>query len=383
MRAPINEEDGGKDGNTAPTLVGINLAGREAALRLNMLALPTLTPTPTTHLHQRVATSPRTLNRWVVIMLPSTPTQDSGSANTTARQTKPARCRNGGRGRGNGQGGSAEDIQDGIEPRRGCWKGRGGRGRGGARPADARPTHFLSLPLHNHRDLRDRVSAFQNALFTTPSTSMLDSPPTAAQPSTMKGKRPLRVSSIVDGLDSSIVIDPRRLHMTLGVMALQKKPIPAAAATVEDPAPLRPTAPRPQRVSTPEPAEGPRTVTTALALLRSLQPQISAILDGSRGVQVPLEVLDVLKTTRITAPKARRDANADQHHDVDPPAAEDNEDAGSSQPEPELGVERVDKVGAGVLFVGPKHVARADEDEDRRKLREVSGTLHPLTSLRV
>jgi hypothetical protein len=150
MRAPIDEEDGGKGANAAPTLVGTNLAGREAALRLNILALPTLTPTPITHLHQRAATSPRTLNRWVVIMLPSTPTQDSGSANTTARQTKPARCRNGGRGRGNGQGGSAEDIQDGIEPRRGGWKGREGWGRGAVRPANARerPTHcaFVALP---------------------------------------------------------------------------------------------------------------------------------------------------------------------------------------------------------------------------------------------
>jgi hypothetical protein len=249
---------------------------------------------------------------------------------------------------------------------------------------------------------------------------MLDSPPTAAQPSTIKGKRPLRVSPIVDGLDSSIVIDPRRLHMTLGVMALQKEHVPTAADTVEDPAPLRPSAPSsstprptaPRTSSTsdaspipselhehdvsppPEPAEPPRTVTTALALLRSLQPQISAILDGSRGVQVPLEVLDVLKTTRITAPKPRRntnavahpgsdtnavphhasDANAVTHHDGDPPIAADDQSTSGNHAEPVPESEHVEKVGAGVLFVGPKHVARAEEDVERRKLREVSGT---------
>ncbi|KAF8172721.1 hypothetical protein BJ912DRAFT_1148040 [Pholiota molesta] len=380
-----------------------------------MLALPTLTPTPITRLRQSAATSPRTLNRWVTTMPPSPPAQDSGSANPTARETKPAmRSQNGGRGRGHGPGGLAEDVQDGMEARRGGWKGRGGRGRRGARPADARerPTHFLSLPLHTHADLRDRVSAFQNALFATPSSS---SPTSVAQPSTVKGKRPLRVSSIVDGLDSSIVIDPRRLHMTLGVMALQKEPIPPAAApTVEVPAPPRPTLPTPSTPTptapptnstsddasqmipaehhdpevspTPEPAEPPRTVTTALALLRSLQPQISAILDGSSGVQVPLEVLDVLKTSWITAPRPRRETNAAAHHDSDahaatqhdgdPPIAEEDQSTSGNHAEPVQEAEHVDKVGAGVLFVGPRHVARAEEDDERRKLREVSELIH-------
>jgi hypothetical protein len=245
---------------------------------------------------------------------------------------------------------------------------------------------------------------------------MLISPPTAAQPSTVKGKRPLRVSSIVDGLDSSIVIDPRRLHMTLGVMALQKEPIPTAADAIEEQSRLPTTVPTPSTSNPttgpasshsstplppelnasgvsppPEPAEPPRTVATALALLRSLQPQISAILDGSRGVQVPLEVLDVLKTTRIMAPKAWRDANAVPHHASDanaatqhasdPATAEDDQSTRDNHAEPVLESEHVEKVGAGVLFVGPKHVARAEEDEDRRKLREVSGTLYLSPSL--
>jgi hypothetical protein len=204
-------------------------------------------------------------------------------------------------------------------------------------------------------------------------------------------------------------------------MALQKEPIPPTADTLEDPAPPRPTTPTPSMSNPaaapanshsssslsleslpselhdsdmsppPEPAEPPRTVATALALLRSLQPQISAILDGSRGVQVPLEVLDVLKTTRITAPRARRetnavahhasDANAVTHHASDPPIAADDRSTSDNHVEPvqESESEHVEKVGAGVLFVGPKHVARAEEDEDRRKLREVSGTLNSPT----
>jgi hypothetical protein len=134
---------------TRPDARGNDFGG--AARILNMLALPALVLTPITPLHQRAATSPRTLNRWVTTMFQSTPIQDSGSANTTASETTSARrSRNGGRGRGNGQGGSAEDGMDGMEARRGGWKGRDGRGRGGARPADARerPTHCTLVPLH-------------------------------------------------------------------------------------------------------------------------------------------------------------------------------------------------------------------------------------------
>jgi hypothetical protein len=207
--------------------------------------------------------------------------------------------------------------------------------------------------------------------------------------------------------------------MTLGVMALQKEHVPTTADAIEEQGPLRITTPTPSTPtstpaaapanspsssslpseslpsefhepdvsSPPEPAEPPRTVTTALALLRSLQPQISAILDGSSGVQVPLEVLDVLKTTRITAPRARRDPNAvtlhasDAHaatpHGSDPPFAEDDQSTSDNHLEPVQESEHVEKVGAGVLFVGPKHVARAEEDDERRKLREVSGAFYP------
>lgn len=48
-----------------------------------------------------------------------------------------------------------------------------------------------------------------------------------------KGRKKATVSPSIGGLDTSIVIDPRRMHMTLGVMALeldieQEKPSPDA-----------------------------------------------------------------------------------------------------------------------------------------------------------
>ena len=45
-----------------------------------------------------------------------------------------------------------------------------------------------------------------------------------------------------------------------------------------------------------------KTVSTALALLRSLQPAISNILRGEMGVKVPLTALDVMKTIPMRPP---------------------------------------------------------------------------------
>lgn len=57
-----------------------------------------------------------------------------------------------------------------------------------------RPTHFLALPIGHHAALRSTIS-------TLTSSWLAHEPP-------------------IDGLDPSIVINPRRLHLTLGVMAL-------------------------------------------------------------------------------------------------------------------------------------------------------------------
>ena len=98
----------------------------------------------------------------------------------------------------------------------------------------------LALPLHTHSSLRTSVANFQNAL-------LVASPPIA-------------------GLDRSIVIDPRRLHLTLGIMALR--------------------------------TDGPHTVESALSLLQSLRPSIAVLLQGRNSVKVRLDSLDILKPDR-------------------------------------------------------------------------------------
>ncbi|TFK17635.1 hypothetical protein FA15DRAFT_675940 [Coprinopsis marcescibilis] len=166
---------------------------------------------------------------------------------TLSQHINDAQSANSLRGRGRGRGG---------------WRGRGGsergRGRGGGgggfRSDVARPTHFLALPLQTHSTLRTRIGNFQSAL-------LQHSPP-------------------ITGLDPSIVIDPRRLHLTLGVMALVHPGEEADAPSAEGREGLQPK----------------KTTDDALALLRSLQPRISQLLlesGGGEGVKVLLEVLDV------------------------------------------------------------------------------------------
>ncbi|KAF7768412.1 hypothetical protein Agabi119p4_7655 [Agaricus bisporus var. burnettii] len=105
-----------------------------------------------------------------------------------------------------------------------------------------RPTHFLALPLHNHPMLRNRVAAFQNSLFDR------------------------NGSTLVRGLDKSILVDPRRLHMTLGVMALDGET---------------------------------KDITSALELLESLRPALRAVLEERHSVKVEFKTApEVLKTEK-------------------------------------------------------------------------------------
>ncbi|KAL0579344.1 hypothetical protein V5O48_002677 [Marasmius crinis-equi] len=112
-----------------------------------------------------------------------------------------------------------------------------------------RPTHFLSLPLGQYPELRDNVGKFQDALL------RLDGTPSA-----------------IKGLHQSIIINPRRLHLTLGVMALQK---PSEGQDGSD------TTPR-------------KTVESALNLLHSLQPQL--LKEGP--VQIPLRRLGAFENKK-------------------------------------------------------------------------------------
>lgn len=109
---------------------------------------------------------------------------------------------------------------------------------------------------------------------------------------------------------------------------------------------------------TSDPGRQRKTVSTALALLQSLSPHISQILKGGTGVKVPLEVLDVLKTKEMTIP-----ANKGQEKGI----SSVRKDIGTKEQE------QLCKIGAGVLFVGPREPVQSSPVEETRKLMDVCG----------
>ncbi|KAI1783327.1 AKAP7 2'5' RNA ligase-like domain-containing protein [Ganoderma leucocontextum] len=152
----------------------------------------------------------------------------------------------------------------------GRGRGRGGRGRGretaggpSTRPPKDRAlkprlTHFLAIPLGHNAALRDTVSTFTDALL-------------AATPA-------------ISGLDASIVIPPRRLHFTLGVMSLDLEEPPASEASVPGPAQ--------------GPAEKPtRTLEAAKTLLQEVKPKVMELL-SKETLRVPLNSLDIMRPER-------------------------------------------------------------------------------------
>ncbi|KAF9522296.1 hypothetical protein CPB83DRAFT_864682 [Crepidotus variabilis] len=206
-------------------------------------------------------------------------------------------------------------------------------------PQKPRPTHFLALPLHNHLELRSRVAAFQEVLFGT-ETPVSDNIQSNGHASDQKSK--IRHSSIVDGLDSSIVIDPVRMHMTLGVIALEPEGVDVPAGTTREESSL-------EKIP-----HSKKTVSTALALLNSLKPRIRQILDDHLVVKVPLEVLDILKAERL-------------RHKPEASNGEDREQEGTQE----------NKIGAGVLFLGPRtSLGSQESDEERIKLFAVCDLVH-------
>lgn len=68
------------------------------------------------------------------------------------------------------------------------------------------------------------------------------------------------------GIDSGIIIAPRRLHVTLGVMALEDTP-----------------------------ASSGKTLENALALLSTLRPRIMEFLDG-HGLSIPLTEMNIMNS---------------------------------------------------------------------------------------
>jgi hypothetical protein len=113
-----------------------------------------------------------------------------------------------------------------------------------------RPTHFLALPIGHHAELRSAISSLT-------SSWLAHSPP-------------------IDGLDPSIVVNPRRLHLTLGVMAL-----------------VPPSLPNHHDRNTEQVSE--LNLDGATALLASLAPRIRALLERS-PLRVPLGRLAVMQS---------------------------------------------------------------------------------------
>ncbi|TRM58066.1 hypothetical protein BD626DRAFT_188820 [Schizophyllum amplum] len=145
-----------------------------------------------------------------------------------------------------------------------------------------RPISFRSRPSEQATDpaLRSRLSAFGDALLAA-------TPPIA-------------------GLDRSIVIDPRRVHLTLGVMRLEKEGASARegdrpAEEAVDEAILAVEGKAAGPAASPAQADKPKkTVKTALALLHSLAPQLATL----GPARVDLDRLGVLKPQ-----KGGREAN--------------------------------------------------------------------------
>ncbi|KZV67917.1 hypothetical protein PENSPDRAFT_653651 [Peniophora sp. CONT] len=140
-------------------------------------------------------------------------------------------------------------------------RGRGGKPRNETTNTRTKPplTHFISLPIGHHASLRTRISAFTSALV-------------AAEPT-------------ITGLDPSIVISPRRLHLTLGVMSLNQPSAPSQSS-------------QEQQTAQPE-----RTLARATELLRTLRPKVLEMLDG-KPLNIGLERMDIMPPERGDAERA-------------------------------------------------------------------------------
>ncbi|KAJ8594549.1 hypothetical protein M405DRAFT_850117 [Rhizopogon salebrosus TDB-379] len=130
---------------------------------------------------------------------------------------------------------------------------RRGRFSGTNANSHLRPTHLrnlqvISLPIGYHLRLQELVKSFTDGL--------------------------LSCKPALPGLDSSVVIAPRRLHITLGVMAL------------EDPL-----------------ASSNKTLANALALLSTLRPRVMEILNG-HCLCIPLVEMNIMKPHRGDAENA-------------------------------------------------------------------------------
>ncbi|KAG1883931.1 kinase A anchor protein [Suillus subluteus] len=125
---------------------------------------------------------------------------------------------------------------------------RGRFSSGTNRNSKLRPTHFISLPIGHHVQLQESVKSFTDGL--------------------------LNCKPALPGVDRGIVIAPRRLHLTLGVMTLENSP-----------------------------ASSGRTLADAQALLRTLRARVMELLDG-HSLCIPLTEMNIMNPDRGNADNA-------------------------------------------------------------------------------
>ncbi|KAI0369480.1 hypothetical protein BV20DRAFT_968080 [Pilatotrama ljubarskyi] len=95
----------------------------------------------------------------------------------------------------------------------------------------------------------------------------------------------LAASPAIPGLDATVVIPPRRMHFTLGVMSLDlDEDAPATADVSQAPTQAGQEKPRP-------------TLEAAKQVLQELKPKIAEIL-GQEPLRVKLDRMDIMKPER-------------------------------------------------------------------------------------
>ncbi|KAF9647378.1 hypothetical protein BDM02DRAFT_2707888 [Thelephora ganbajun] len=130
-----------------------------------------------------------------------------------------------------------------------------------------RLTHFIALPLGHHVGLRELMGRFGRSLLSETDPTIL-------------------------GLDQSVLIPPRRLHFTLGVMSLAST---SSAAGMEGMA---------------NSMIQPRTLDDAVQFLESLKPRIDGLLQGlatssanqTQKICVVLNSMDTMKQEKDEKP---------------------------------------------------------------------------------
>ncbi|KAG1785212.1 kinase A anchor protein [Suillus plorans] len=125
---------------------------------------------------------------------------------------------------------------------------RGQFSSGTNRNSKLRPTHFISLPIGHHVQLQESVKSFTDGL--------------------------LNCKPSLPGLDRGIVIAPRRLHLTLGVMTLENSP-----------------------------GSSGRTLEDAQALLCTLRTRVMELLNG-HSLSIPITEMNIMNPDRGNADNA-------------------------------------------------------------------------------